>query len=94
MFFTKYDLLLLPTTPIPAPPIAAIAALEAARQLTRFTAPFNLTGLPALSVPCGLVAGLPFGLQIVAPQWGEARVLQAGYAFKKAADWQEKHPVY
>ena len=94
MFFTKYDLLLLPTTPIPAPPIAAIAALEAARQLTRFTAPFNLTGLPALSVPCGLVAGLPFGLQILAPQWGEARVLQAGYAFKKAADWQEKHPVY
>jgi aspartyl-tRNA(Asn)/glutamyl-tRNA(Gln) amidotransferase subunit A len=94
MFFTKYDLLLLPTTPIPAPPIAAIAALEAARQLTRFTAPFNLTGLPALSVPCGLVAGLPFGLQIVAPQWGEAKVLQAGYAFKKAADWQEKHPVY
>ncbi len=94
MFFTKYDLLLLPTTPISAPPIEGIAALEAARQLTRFTAPFNLTGLPALSVPCGLVAGLPFGLQIVAPQWGEAKVLQAGYAFKKAADWQEKHPVY
>jgi aspartyl-tRNA(Asn)/glutamyl-tRNA(Gln) amidotransferase subunit A len=92
MFFKKYDLLLLPTTPIPAPPIEGTGSLEAARQLTSFTAPFNLTGLPALSVPCGWVAGLPFGVQMVAPHWGEANVLQAGYAFEQATDWHNQHP--
>lgn len=87
MFFTKYDLLLLPTTPIPAPPIEGIGAIEAARQLTRFTAPFNLTGLPALSVPCGLAGGMPFGMQLVGRHWSEAKVLQAGYVFEKTTGW-------
>jgi len=83
MFFTKYDLLILPTTPIPAPPIQGTMAIEAARQLTRFTAPFNLTGLPALSLPCGWVEGLPFGVQIVARKGDEGKVLQAGEAYEK-----------
>jgi aspartyl-tRNA(Asn)/glutamyl-tRNA(Gln) amidotransferase subunit A len=89
MFFGKYDLLILPTTPIPAPPIEGTAAIEAARQLTRFTAPFNLTGLPALSVPCGFSEGLPFGIQMVSQPWSEARLLQAGSAFEKADPWHE-----
>jgi len=91
MFFGKYDLLILPTTPIPAPPIEGTAAVEAARQLTCFTAPFNLTGLPALSVPCGLSTGLPFGLQLVTQPWGESRLLQAGSAFEKGNPWHDKH---
>ncbi len=82
MFFTRYDLLLLPTTPIPAPPIQGTGAIEAARQLTRFTSPFNLTGLPALSVPCGRVGGLPFGLQLVSGHWREKNILQAGVAWE------------
>jgi len=87
MFFTTYDILLLPTTPIPAPPIEGTEAIQAARQLTRFTAPFNLTGLPALSIPCGLTQdGLPIGLQIVSRPWDEVRVLQAGYAFERTAN--------
>ncbi len=93
MFFEKYDLLLLPTTPISAPPIEGTGAIEASRRLTRFTAPFNLTGLPALSVPCGMVNGLPFGLQIVSKHWGEVKVLQAGHAFEQATDWHSKHPA-
>jgi aspartyl-tRNA(Asn)/glutamyl-tRNA(Gln) amidotransferase subunit A len=94
MFFEKYDLLLLPTTPIPAPPIEGSAAIEAARLLTRFTAPFNLTGLPALSVPCGFTGGgLPLGLQIVSRHWGEARVLQAGHAFEQATEWHMRRPT-
>jgi aspartyl-tRNA(Asn)/glutamyl-tRNA(Gln) amidotransferase subunit A len=83
MFFAKYDLLLLPTTPISAPPIEGTVAIEAARRLTRFTSPFNLTGLPALSLPCGLADGLPVGLQLVAGAWQEARLLTAAEAFQR-----------
>ncbi|MBK7452641.1 MAG: Asp-tRNA(Asn)/Glu-tRNA(Gln) amidotransferase subunit GatA [Anaerolineales bacterium] len=93
LLFEEYDLLLLPTTPIPAPVLEGENAIERARQLTRFTAPFNLTGLPAISVPCGLTkVGLPIGLQIVSRAWNEAGVLRAGYAFQEATQWHEMKP--
>lgn len=86
-FFKRYDLLLTPTTPIPAPPIEGRDSVEAARILTRFTAPFNLTGLPALSLPCGLTSkGLPIGLQLVAGPWKEDLLLRAGYVFEQATN--------
>jgi aspartyl-tRNA(Asn)/glutamyl-tRNA(Gln) amidotransferase subunit A len=92
-FFESYDLLILPTTPIPAPTIAGHDAVEQAARLTRFTAPFNLTGLPALSLPCGFTqSGLPIGLQIVSRAWGDAKALNAGYAFEQATEWHEKFP--
>jgi aspartyl-tRNA(Asn)/glutamyl-tRNA(Gln) amidotransferase subunit A len=88
LFFEDYDLLITPTTPIAAPLIVGPDAVEQARILTRFTAPFNLAGLPALSLPCGFTEiGLPIGLQIVGPYWGEGRVLRAGYAYEQAAGW-------
>ena len=91
--FEQFDLLLTPATPITAPVIEGLDAIEAARQLTRCTAPFNLAGLPALSVPCGLsAAGLPIGLQIVAAPWNEARVLRAGRAFENATQWHRQTP--
>jgi aspartyl-tRNA(Asn)/glutamyl-tRNA(Gln) amidotransferase subunit A len=94
-FFNTYDLLLTPTVPIPAPLRGSADAVARARLLTRFTAPFNLTGLPALSVPCGLTKeGLPVGLQLVARPWAEAQLLRAGWAFE---DYQRKHgtaPLY
>lgn len=93
-FLDGYDLLLLPTTPIAAPPISGPDALELARWLTRYTAPFNLTGLPALSLPCGFTSdGLPIGLQMVARPWGEARLLRAGYAYEQATNWRFRPPV-
>ncbi len=86
-FFKRYDLVLTPTTPIPAPPIEGRDSVEAARILTRFTAPFNLSGLPALSVPCAMSReGLPIGLQIVAGHWKEELVLRAGYAYEQATN--------
>ena len=86
-----YDILILPTTPIPAPPFEGEDAVERARQLTRFTAPFNLTGLPALTVPCGFTKdGLPIGLQIVSRAWNEAGALRTGYAFQQATDWHTR----
>ncbi len=85
LFFAQYDLLLLPTTAAVAAPIEGLDSAAYAPKLTRFTAPFNLTGLPALSVPCGWVNGLPVGLQIQGKAWDERGVLQAGMAYERAA---------
>ena len=91
ILFNLYDVLILPTTPISAPVLEGEDALERARQLTRFTAPFNLTGLPALTVPCGITKdGLPIGLQFVSRAWNEAGVLRAGFAFQQATDWHTR----
>ncbi|HLE14795.1 MAG TPA: amidase [Anaerolineales bacterium] len=92
-FFEGYHILLTPATPIPAPPLQGPDAVEQARRLTRFTAPFNLTGLPALSLPCGFTkGGLPIGLQIVGSPWGEAGLLRAGYAYETATRWHLQQP--
>jgi aspartyl-tRNA(Asn)/glutamyl-tRNA(Gln) amidotransferase subunit A len=94
-FFRDYDLLLTPTTPLPAPRYDATDEEQARRaSLTSFTAPFNLLGLPALSLPCGFTAGgLPLGLQICGPRWSEARVLRAGYSFEQATSWHSHRPA-
>jgi aspartyl-tRNA(Asn)/glutamyl-tRNA(Gln) amidotransferase subunit A len=63
--------------------IDGLDAVATASVLTRLTSPFNFTGLPALSVPCGVTAdGLPMGLQIVGAPWAERRVLRVGHAFE------------
>lgn len=82
MFFAEYDALLLPSTASVAAPIAGLNSASYAPRLTRFTAPFNLAGLPALSIPCGEVDGLPVGLQIVGAPWQESGVLRVGHAFE------------
>jgi aspartyl-tRNA(Asn)/glutamyl-tRNA(Gln) amidotransferase subunit A len=92
LLLNLYDVLILPTTPITAPVLEGENAVERARQLTRFTAPFNLTGLPALSVPCGFTKdGLPIGLQIVSRAWNEAGVLRTGFAFQQATEWHTRN---
>jgi aspartyl-tRNA(Asn)/glutamyl-tRNA(Gln) amidotransferase subunit A len=92
-FFLDWDILLVPATPIPAPLIEGPDAVEQARLLTRFTSPFNLIGLPAISIPCGFTpAGLPIGLQLVARAWDEARLLQAAYAYESISNWHLLHP--
>ena len=80
---SQFEVLMLPTTPIPAPELAGLDALKAARELTRFTSPFNLTGFPAISVPNGVTGdGLPIGLQLVAGTWKERKLLHAGHLFE------------
>ena len=93
LLLAEYDVLLTPTVPIAAPLIEGADALEQARRLTRFTAPFNLTGLPALSLPCGFTSSsLPVALQIVSGPWGEARVLRAAQAYETVTGWHAQHP--
>ena len=92
--FNEHDVLLLPATPMPAPPADDAAAMARAREsLSTFAGAFNLAGVPALVLPAGRSSdGLPIGLQIVGPAWGEARVLAAGRAFERATAWHASRP--
>jgi len=93
-FFENFEILITPTTPVAAPLIYGPDAVEQARLLTRFTAPFNLSGLPAISIPCGTTeAGLPIGLQIVAGKWKEREILRAAYAYEQACGWYTMLPL-
>ena len=58
----------------------------------RYTYPWNLTGLPALSVPCGFAGGLPVGLQLVGQPFDEAMILRAGHAYQEATRWHDMRP--
>ena len=90
----RYDALLTPTTAIAAPLAEGEDAVARAALLTALTSPFNLTGLPAISVPCGLTAaGLPVGLQIAAGPWREAMVLRVARAYERAADLRLVPPL-
>lgn len=96
--FGHFDLLIAPTVPMAAARIDDEAEiLRSRRTLTRFTAPFNVAGVPAISVPCGFTAGglpgLPIGLQIIGPHWAEARVLRAAYAYEQATDWHLREAI-
>jgi aspartyl-tRNA(Asn)/glutamyl-tRNA(Gln) amidotransferase subunit A len=90
--FDKFDLLAVPTTPIAAPVLSA-TDLQTTLNLTRFTSPFNLTGLPAVSVPCGFTTdGRPIGMQLVGRWWEEGTVLRAAHAYQQKTDWHTRTP--
>jgi aspartyl-tRNA(Asn)/glutamyl-tRNA(Gln) amidotransferase subunit A len=97
--FADVDLLVTPTTPIPAPAIAELKQnpdLLRPRELLllRNTRPINVWGLPAISIPCGFTpSGLPIGLQIIGPHWGEAKVLQLAHAYEQATAWHKREPL-
>jgi len=104
-YFNNYDILITPTTPCPA------FKLEQTKMGTRFpvvnkkalsimswmayTYPFNMTGLPAASIPCGWTnSGLPIGMQIVGRRFDEKTVFQVSKAFEEIAPWQDKKPNF
>ena len=99
-FFDRYDLLLTPTTAVPPFAIGLnfpteIGGKPVASRLAwmPFTFPFNVTGQPAISVPCGFTAeGLPVGLQIVGRRFADATVLRAGAAFEALVPWAHRRP--
>ena len=90
----KYDLLLMPTLPIKATPLPPADAplslyLQRAFEMLANTAPFDVTGHPAMSLPCGMSDGLPVGLMLIAKQWDESTIYRAAAAFERAGDWKE-----
>jgi aspartyl-tRNA(Asn)/glutamyl-tRNA(Gln) amidotransferase subunit A len=99
-FFEKYDLLLTPTLSVPPFPVGIDWPREVAGQKVHplnylaFTYPFNLTGQPAASIPCGWTDdGLPIGLQIVGKRFADVTVLRAAAAFEEARPWTDRWPV-
>ncbi|MBI4672391.1 MAG: Asp-tRNA(Asn)/Glu-tRNA(Gln) amidotransferase subunit GatA [Chloroflexi bacterium] len=92
VWFEDIDLLVIPTTRTAAPRVGT-DPLEMAQHLTAFTAPFNVTGFPAISLPCGFTReGLPIGLQIVGARWREDLILRAAHQYQLATDWHERMP--
>jgi Asp-tRNA(Asn)/Glu-tRNA(Gln) amidotransferase A subunit family amidase len=95
-FFAEVDLLVTPTIPMAAPGIAELkkdpAELRPAELiLLRNTRPFNVWGLPAISVPCGFTkSGLPIGLQIAGAHWRENLVLRLASAYEQAVNFSAK----
>src|SRR5262245_43490868 len=88
----SHDLLLLPTVPMKATPIPGKDATpqEITRRSwepTRNTCPFNVTGHPAISLPCGMEDGRPIGLMLVGRHYAEETIYRAAAAFERSGDW-------
>jgi len=88
----RYDLLLTPTQPMKAPPIPPSSAplslwVGRALEMVNNTCPFDVTGHPAMSIPCGLSNGLPVGLQLIGKHYAESTIYRAAHAFEQSGDW-------
>ena len=101
--FKKYDILITPTATITAIRLRAtlldLVEVDGKKVSTNdwisFTYPFNISGHPAASIPCGWSKdGLPIGMQIVGKRYDEVSVLQVSKAFEDVAPWQDKRPTF
>jgi len=90
--FAQVDLLVMPTvpmkaTPIPAPDASREEYIARALEMVVNTSGFDVTGHPALSVPCGMSAGLPVGMMLIAKSFDECTLLRAAHALEQSYDW-------
>ena len=97
--FKRVDAIIAPTLPVAAPllgegEVTIGGEKETVRSaLVRLNRPANITGHPALSIPCGFTRdGLPVGLQMIGPRWKEARLLGLALAYEEATGWHNRHP--
>ncbi|MGB1091613.1 MAG: Asp-tRNA(Asn)/Glu-tRNA(Gln) amidotransferase subunit GatA [Oceanobacter sp.] len=92
--FKEVDVIMSPTSPTPAFKFGSKGDDPVAMYLEDiFTIATNLAGLPGMSVPCGMVDGLPVGLQLICNYFDESRLLNLGHQFQQATDWHTKAPV-
>ena len=90
----RYDLLLMPTLPMKATPLpeqnASLALYcQRAFEMLPNTSPFDVTGHPAMNIPCGMSQGLPIGMMLIAKHWNESTIYRAAHAFERLGDWRE-----
>ena len=90
----RYDLLAMPTLPMkatPLPPANAPLALwcQRAFEMLPNTSPFDVTGHPAMSIPCGMSAGLPIGLMLVGKHYNETTIYRAAHAFEQLSGYKQ-----
>lgn len=91
--FSNVDLLVTPTMAVLPPTIEEAVRLGIELEMIRNTAPFNSYGLPTISIPCGFAtSGLPLGMQITGPPFGEPTVLALAYAYEQATGWYRRRP--
>lgn len=91
--FSTVQLLITPTTAVSPPTIEEAVRLGIELEMIRNTAPFNVYGLPTISIPCGFTSsGLPIGMQITGPPFREARVLALAHAYEQATQWHTRRP--
>jgi aspartyl-tRNA(Asn)/glutamyl-tRNA(Gln) amidotransferase subunit A len=92
--FGEVDLLLGPTTPTVAFGLGDKTSDPVTMYLNdTYTIGANLAGLPAMSIPCGFASGLPVGLQLIGPHFGEARLLNAAHRYQQETDWHLQAPA-
>lgn len=94
LLFKRFDVLVTPTVPEDPPLREGLNGNNATIIFNRFTSPFNLTGLPAISIPCGFSSnGLPIGMQLVAAPYNESTLLRAARAYENATEWHLRKPT-
>jgi len=92
--FKQCDVIMGPTSPSTAFKLGEKAADPVQMYLSDiYTIAVNLAGLPGMSVPCGLVGGLPVGLQLVGNYFGEAQLLNVAHRYQQATDWHQRRPA-
>lgn len=90
--FSKVDVIVTPTSPTTAFKIGEKQDPLSMYLADIFTVPANLAGICGISIPCGFSDGLPIGLQILGPQFGEEKILQVAHAYEQITEWHEKKP--
>jgi aspartyl-tRNA(Asn)/glutamyl-tRNA(Gln) amidotransferase subunit A len=91
--FADVDLILAPTAPDVAFGLGEMTQDPVSMyQQDIFTIPASLAGLPAMSIPCGLHDGMPIGLQLIGPHFGERALLETGAVYQRETDWHGMHP--
>jgi aspartyl-tRNA(Asn)/glutamyl-tRNA(Gln) amidotransferase subunit A len=97
--FERVDVIVAPSAPMAAPRLGEDSVkigdeTQSVRgALVRMNRPANFTGFPSISVPCGFTrAGLPIGLALLGPEWGESKLLQVAFTYEQTTEWHNRHP--